>query len=62
MAAVTWTVRDAFLLIPLVVGAVTYLGMILILRAIPKEDWDSLIKLGSPCFIACAGAPLRLPS
>ena len=47
MAAATWAVRDAFLLIPVVVGAVTYIGMILILRALPKEDWDSFFKLGS---------------
>jgi O-antigen/teichoic acid export membrane protein len=50
MAAITWAVRDAFLLIPIVVGAVTYLGMILILRAIPKEDWDSFLKLVSSLF------------
>jgi O-antigen/teichoic acid export membrane protein len=50
MAAVTWLVRDAFLLVPILVGAVTYLGMILILRAIPKEDWNSFFKLGSSLF------------
>lgn len=50
MAAVTWVVRDAFLLIPILVGAVTYIGMILILRAIPKEDWDAFFKLGSFLF------------
>lgn len=50
MAALTWVVRDAFLLIPILVGAVTYVGMILILRAIPKEDWDYFFKLGSLVF------------
>lgn len=50
MAAVTWVVREVFLLIPIVVGAVTYIGMILILRALPKEDWDSFFKLGSSLF------------
>jgi O-antigen/teichoic acid export membrane protein len=50
MAAITWLVRDAFLLIPILVGAVTYIGMILILRAIPKDDWDSFFKLGSSLF------------
>jgi O-antigen/teichoic acid export membrane protein len=47
MAAAVWVVRDNFLLIPIAVGAVTYLGMILILRAVSKEDWDTLFKLGS---------------
>lgn len=50
MAVVTWLVRDAFLLVPILVGAVTYIVMILTLRAIPKEDWDSFFKLGSFLF------------
>lgn len=50
MAVVTWLVRDAFLLVPILVGAVTYIVMILALRAIPKEDWDSFFKLGSFLF------------
>ena len=47
MVAVTWAVRDAFLLIPITVGAVTYGGMIFLLRAIPKDDWDIVLMLGS---------------
>jgi O-antigen/teichoic acid export membrane protein len=50
MGAVTWLVRDAFLLVPILVGAVTYIGMVLILRAIPKDDWNSFFKLGSSLF------------
>jgi O-antigen/teichoic acid export membrane protein len=50
MAAATWFVRESFLLIPVLVGAVTYIGMILILRALPKEDWDSFFKLVSILF------------
>jgi hypothetical protein len=39
-------VRETFLLIPIALGAVTYAGMILLLRAIPKEDWISFTRLG----------------
>jgi len=47
MAAVAWTVRDAFILMPVLVAAVTYVGMIFLLRAIPKEDLDFFVELGS---------------
>ena len=47
MAAVTWIVRDIFILIPIAVGAVTYVGMVAILRAVPKEDWDFFLDIGS---------------
>jgi O-antigen/teichoic acid export membrane protein len=50
MAAITWSVRDAFIGIPILVGAVTYAGLILLLRAIPKEDRDALFKLVSSLF------------
>jgi hypothetical protein len=40
MAAATWTVREAFIVIPLIVGAATYVVMVFILRAIPKEDME----------------------
>jgi hypothetical protein len=50
MLAVAWTVRDDFILIPVAAGAVTYLGMIFLLRAIPKEDWDFFLDLGATFF------------
>lgn len=40
MVAVVWPLRDALLPIPVVLGAVTYLLFILILRVIPAEDWQ----------------------
>jgi O-antigen/teichoic acid export membrane protein len=46
MAAFTWTVRYAFLLIPIAVGAVTYIAMVLILQTMPREDWEFFFKLG----------------
>jgi len=42
MAGVVWFWRDLFLLIPIILGAVTYIGLILILRVIPKEDWEMI--------------------
>jgi O-antigen/teichoic acid export membrane protein len=50
MVAAAWTVREAFILIPVVVGAVTYIAMIFLLRAIPKEDLDFFFDLGSSVF------------
>lgn len=38
MVAATWWVRDLFLAIPILVGAVTYTGMILLLPVISQED------------------------
>ncbi|MCB8977307.1 MAG: flippase [Ardenticatenaceae bacterium] len=39
MLLVVWWVKDLFIIIPILVGAITYLIMILVLRIIPKEDW-----------------------
>lgn len=38
MVAVTWWFRDAFIAIPIVLGAVTYIGLIALLRVVPRED------------------------
>ena len=43
MAATTWLVRDFFILIPIIVGAVTYISLIFLLKVIPEEDFE-LIK------------------
>jgi O-antigen/teichoic acid export membrane protein len=45
MAGATWWFRDAFLAIPILVGAVTYIGLILLLRVIPREDRALLKQL-----------------
>jgi O-antigen/teichoic acid export membrane protein len=42
MAVASWQFRNTFILLPILVGALTYLGLILILRVIPKEDWQFL--------------------
>jgi O-antigen/teichoic acid export membrane protein len=39
MVAAAWFFRDAFLAIPIVIGAVTYIGLILLLKVISPEDW-----------------------
>lgn len=46
MLAVAWWWRWAFILLPVIIGAVTYLGLILILRVVPKEDWNLIVSLG----------------
>jgi O-antigen/teichoic acid export membrane protein len=38
MAAATWWCRDMFIAIPILVGAFTYICLIVILRIVPKED------------------------
>jgi O-antigen/teichoic acid export membrane protein len=39
MVAATWWMRDFFVVIPIVVGAVVFLAMILLLKVVPQEDW-----------------------
>lgn len=43
MVGATWIWRDAIILIPIILGAVTYIGMVIILHALPKEDWNFII-------------------
>jgi hypothetical protein len=38
MVAVIWAWRDSFLAIPIILGAVTYIPLILLFRVVPKED------------------------
>jgi O-antigen/teichoic acid export membrane protein len=38
MTGASWLVRDMFIAIPVIVGAITYIGMISILRVLPSED------------------------
>jgi O-antigen/teichoic acid export membrane protein len=38
MAAAAWWCRNMFIAIPIVIGAFTYIGMIAVLRVVPKED------------------------
>lgn len=34
-----WFLRDYFIAIPIIVGAMVYLSLIVIMRIVPKEDW-----------------------
>ncbi len=45
MVGATWWFRDAFLVVPILVGAVTYIGLILLLRVISSEDRALLTQL-----------------
>ena len=38
MFGVCWWLRDFFLLVPIAVGGITYIGLIVLLRVVPKED------------------------
>jgi O-antigen/teichoic acid export membrane protein len=42
MFAVTWLFRQHFILIPIIVGAVSYISLILLLRVIPADDFALL--------------------
>ena len=46
MAAVIWQVREQMIVVPILLGAALYLGMILLLRVIPAEDWALLKSTG----------------
>ncbi len=45
MIAVVLPLRDFFILLPILTGGISYMGMILILRVIPKEDWTLIHSL-----------------
>jgi O-antigen/teichoic acid export membrane protein len=38
MVGAAWWVRDMFIVVPIAVGAITYIGMVAILRIVPSED------------------------
>ncbi|MCA9964070.1 MAG: hypothetical protein KC423_07505, partial [Anaerolineales bacterium] len=46
MLAVVWTIRDLPIVIPIAVGGVVYIGLIVILRVVPEEDWAVLRAAG----------------
>lgn len=46
MVGAVWFVKDLFIAIPVVVGAATYAILVLILRVVPREDWQLLGHLG----------------
>jgi len=47
MVLVTWWFRDLFIAIPIAIGALSYIGFILLFRAISQEDWDLLKNIGT---------------
>lgn len=47
MAATVWWFRHMFIVIPVTLGVVTYMGLIGLLRLLPQEDWRLLKYLGS---------------
>jgi O-antigen/teichoic acid export membrane protein len=55
MVGVSWIWRDAFLLIPISVGVVTYLALIILVRALPKEDWNFIIDTARSVFLRVRG-------
>lgn len=46
MVVAVWFLRDYFIAIPVIAGAVVYLSLILLMRVVPKEDWGLLTSLG----------------
>lgn len=46
MAAVAWWLRDLFIILPILCGAIVYGGLILLLRAIPAEDLQLFKAVG----------------
>lgn len=50
MLGACWLVQDFFVLVPVILGAITYVGIILALRVIPKEDMELLKQLATQAF------------
>jgi hypothetical protein len=42
MVLAVWWVREQFIAVPIVVGASTYVGLIVLLRTVPADDWQTL--------------------
>ncbi len=55
MMAVVWFLRDAFIAIPIAVGAIVYLLLIVVLRVVPKEDWVLIRDLAQRFLIRLRG-------
>lgn len=47
MVGACWLVRDFFVIVPVIVGALTYIAAILLLRVIPQEDMAVLRQLAT---------------
>ncbi len=63
MAALSWLMRGAFILIPVAIGAVAYAGMILVMRVVPQEDWvllRSIVQSLMARFRKPKAAPTRI--
>jgi O-antigen/teichoic acid export membrane protein len=45
MTATTWWLRHWFLGIPIVLGGITYIGLLVLLRLVPADDWHLLRDL-----------------
>jgi O-antigen/teichoic acid export membrane protein len=45
MVGVTFLCRDIFILVPIVVGAVTYIGLIILMRLVPTEDILEVVNI-----------------
>jgi O-antigen/teichoic acid export membrane protein len=59
MVGAVWFVKDSFIAIPVVVGAVTYAILILILRVVPREDWQLLGHLGQSLLDKIRGSRMK---
>jgi hypothetical protein len=46
MVITTWWLRNLFIAIPIGFGAVIYIGLLVLLRLLPQEDWQMLKHLG----------------
>jgi O-antigen/teichoic acid export membrane protein len=62
MVATTWWLRQTMMAIPIVIGAISYIVMILVLRVISKDDWvliKSLIQIGFVKLRKVTSSPTR---
>ncbi len=50
MLGAVWLVRNQFIIIPIVVGMVVYIGLVLLLRVLPRKEWVLLGNLGRQFF------------
>lgn len=50
MVGSIWWLREYFIAIPIITGVVVYVGMVLLLKIVPKEDIDSLKEMARRMF------------
>ncbi len=50
MLSVTWWFRNMFIIVPVVIGAAVYIGLVFLFHLIPQEDWQTIKTFGKSTY------------